>query len=55
MCVLSIDTTFVTIGEAVVEIYSISESVTDRQTDTQTDGQTQATTIASGLRPMAKN
>ena len=48
-----------TIGGAVVEIYSISESVTDRRTDGQTDGQTdrqtQATTIASGLRPMAKN
>ena len=37
MCALSIDTTFVTIGAAVVEIYSIPESVTDRLTDGRTD------------------
>ena len=53
MCVLSIDAKFMTIGAALVEIYSISESVTDRQTDGRTDRH--VTTIASGLRPMAEN
>ena len=48
MCVLSIDAKFMTIGASVVEIYSISESVTDRQTDGQTD-----TSNDNSLRPTA--